>query len=236
MKTKSIWGIPPKRLYNLIKIAEKDFKKDYTACIVGCSDGKFLMPFARKGINVVGYDIDEIALYGGIKEFPIVNNKIKYQYSKNFVSVHYKLEKKRILGITERLQLENLQKYAFIEKRDFYKNVPTNKYNVVFTSCSLHYSINSDFTLKDKTKKLQSIVSKNGYLYMDYMMAIDENDYQTYPDYKFYRKNEILNYFDENWEIISFKENHNPTFEGAHVDCTKDHFHRFGYLLARRIR
>lgn len=236
MKTKSIWGLPPKRLYNLIRIAEKDFDKKFTACIVGCSDGKFLMPFARKQIRVTGYDIDDIALYGGIKDFPIVDKKVKYKYSKNFVSKKYELEEKRVYGITERLEKENLNKYANIEKRDFYKSVPKKKYDVVFTSCSLHYSVNSDFTLEDKTKKLQSIVSKNGYLYMDYMMAIDESDYENYPDYKFYRKNEILKYFDEDWEIISFKENHNPTFEGAHVDCTRDHFHRFGYLLARRIK
>lgn len=236
MKTKSIWGMPPKRLYKLIKIAEKDFGRNFEACIVGCSDGKFLMPFARKKIKVVGYDIDNIALYGGTKIFPIVDKKVKYEYSKNFVSKQYELEERRVYGITERLEIEGLTKYAKIEKRDFYKNVPNKKYDVVFTSCSLHYSVNKDFTLEEKTKKLQSIVSKDGYLYMDYMMAIDENDYDNYPEYKFYRKDEILNYFDDNWEIISFKENHGPTFEGAHVDCTRDHFHRFGYLLARRIK
>lgn len=236
MKTKSIWGMPPKRLYELIKIAEKDFGRNFEACIVGCSDGKFLMPFARKKIKVVGYDIDNIALYGGTKIFPIVDEKVKYEYSKNFVSKQYELEERRVYGITERLEIEGLTKYAKIEKRDFYKNVPNKKYDVVFTSCSLHYSVNKDFTLEEKTKKLQSIVSKDGYLYMDYMMAIEENDYENYPEYKFYRKDEILNYFDDNWEIISFKENHGPTFEGAHVDCLKDHFHRFGYLLARRIK
>lgn len=235
MLTKSIWGNPPDRLYNLIKRAKKDFGYDFTACIVGCSDGKFLMPFARKHIKITGYDIDKIALYGGVKEFPIIDKKLKYEYSKDFISKKYKLEEKRVYGIVERLKIENLEEYANIEFRDFYRNVPKKKFDVVFTSCSLHYSVNSDFTLENKTKKLQEIVNVHGYLYMDYMMAIDEYDYSNYPDYKFYRKNEILNYFDESWEIISFKENHNPTFEGAHVDCTRDHFHRFGYLLARRI-
>ena len=66
------------------------------------------------------------------------------------------------------------------------------------------------------------------------MMAIDEDDFNNYPLSKFYRKKEILQYFDENWEIISCRENNHPTFEGAHVDCVKDHFHRFGYVLARK--
>ena len=83
---------------------------------------------------------------------------------------------------------------------------------------------------------LTDIVLPKGYLYIDYMMAIDENDYETYPQEKFYRKGEIKNYFNSDWEIISYKENNYPTFEGAHVDCVRDHFHRFGYILARRIK
>lgn len=236
MKTKSIWGNPPKRLYKLLNMAKKEWDNNFTACIVGCSDGKFLMPFARAGINVTGYDIDKIALFGGVKDFPIVKEKIKYSYIPDFKSKEYLLESKRVLGITERLKLENIEQYATIELRDFYRNLPDKKFDVVFTSCSLHYSANKDFSLENKTKKLQKIVKKNGYLYMDYMMAINENDCDKYPKNKFYRKNEILSYFDNNWEILSFRENNNPTFEGAHVDCVVDHFHRWGYLLARRIK
>lgn len=236
MKTKSIWGNPPTRLYKLLNMAKKEWGQDFTACIVGCSDGKFLMPFAREGIKVTGYDIDDIALYGGNKEFPILNKKIKYKYTKNFKSKEFELETRRVLGVTERLKIEKLEKYANIEKRDFYRDQPNKKFDVVFTSCSLHYSANQDFTLEEKTKKLQDIVSKKGYLYIDYMMAIDEDDYTNYPAAKFYRKKEIINYFNEDWEIISYKENNLPSFEGAHVDCVKDHFHRFGYILARRVK
>lgn len=236
MKTKSIWGNPPTRLYKLINMAKKEWEQDFTACIVGCSDGKFLMPFARDKIKVTGYDIDDIALYGGNKDFPIVENKIKYPYSLDFKSKDFKLETRKVLGITERLKIENITEYANIEKRDFYKNPPLERFDVVFTSCSLHYSANQGFSLEDKTKKLQEIVLPNGYLYIDYMMAIDEDDYVNYPSSKFYRKNEILKYFNDDWKILSFRENRNPSFEGAHVDCVKDHFHRFGYILARRLK
>ena len=236
MKTKSIWGTPPTRLYKLINLADRTLKDQYTACIVGCSDGKFLLPFARRKISVTGYDIDDIALYGGIKSFPIVNEKIQYNYSKNFISQKYPLIERKVTGIIERLKLENLTEYAKIEKRDFYKNPPKAKFDVVFTSCSLHYSVNKVFTLKDKTKKLQNIVSLGGYLYIDYMMAIDEDDYVNYPAEKFYRKGEIKTYFDDTWKIISYKENNFPSFEGAHVDCVRDHFHRFGYILAKKVK
>lgn len=236
MRTKSIWGNPPTRLYKLIELADKNLKDNFSACIVGCSDGKFLMPFARKKINVTGYDIDDIALYGGVKTFPIVLEKVKYEYSKNFKSKEYELEDKKVLGVTERIKIEGIDKYVKIEKRDFYKNPPTEKFDVVFTSCSLHYTVNKNFSLEDKTKKLQQIVSLNGYLYIDYMMAIDEKDYENYPKEKFYRKGEIKKYFDDNWEIVSYRENNKPSFEGAHVDCVKDHFHKFGYILAKKVR
>lgn len=236
MKTKSIWGNPPKRLYKLMKMAEEKFNNDFTTCIVGCSDGKFLMPFARKGHLVIGYDIDDVALYGGEKIFPIVPTKRKYTYRKNFVSKKYKLESKRVFGVIERLEEEKIANNAIIEKRNFYKNVPNIKYDVVFTSCSLHYTINKDYSLKDKINKLQSIVAPKGLLYIDYMMAIDETDYTNYPKNKFFRKGEIKNYYGADWKILSIKENNQPSFEGAHVDCVTDHFHRWGYVLAERLK
>lgn len=234
MKTKSIWGAPPKRLYKLIKLAEENLEPNFKSCIVGCSDGKFLMPFARKKHFITGYDIDDIALFGGEKEFPIIEKKISHKYNKEFVSSDFNLETKRVVGLCERIEIEKLNKYTNIKKCDFYKNVPNEQYDVVFTSCSLHYSVNKDFTLEEKTKMLQNITKNNGYLYIDYMMAIDEKDYVNYPKNKFYRKGEIAKYFGPEWEILSYKENNNPSFEGAHVDCVKDHFHRFGYILAKK--
>ena len=236
MKTKSIWGNPPKRLYKLVKVVEELEKENKTVCIVGCSDGKFLMPFVRKGIFTVGYDIDEIALYGGKKLFPIKNDNKKYKYSKNFKSKEFELEERRVLGTTERLEIEGLTEYADVSICDFYKNTPDRQFDLVFTSCSLHYSKNAYCSLEEKVKKLQSVVAVGGYLYMDYMMAIDEKDYETYPESKFFRKREVLNYFGKDFEIISIKENDMISFEAAHVDCVRDHFHRFGYVFARRIK
>ena len=233
-RTKSIWGNPPKRLYNLINLAENNMGKNFNACIVGCSDGKFLFPFARKGIHVTGYEVDDTALYGGYKDFPIIKDKERFSYSEDFVSKQYDVENKYVYGIIERIQKEELANYVNIEKRDFYKNVPKTKFDIVFTSCSLHYSLNKEFTLKDKMKKLQSIVSDGGYLYVDYMMAIDENNLEKYPINKYFRKGEMKKYFDDSWKIISIIEKNEPTFERAHVERTIDHFHKFGYILAQK--
>ena len=236
MKTKSIWGQPPTRIYKLMNLAEKEFGKDYTVCIVGCSDGKFLMPFARNKIKVTGYDIDKIDLYGGVKEFPIRPGNPKFKYSPDFVSPKYELQPIDVLGVVKRVELEGLTKYAKIEERNFYKNPPKEKFDVVFTSCSLHYTINNVFTLQEKIDLLKGIVKKNGLLYIDYMMAIDENDFEKYPNYKFFRNGEALKFLGKDWEILSYYEQKNPVFEAGHVVTTEDHFHRFGYLLAKRIK
>ncbi len=236
MKTKSIWGNPPKRLYKLLNIIKSENRENPEVCIVGCSDGKFLMPFARAEIKVTGYDIDEIALYGGEKLFPVKEENKIYAYNAKFKSKDYPLEKRRVYGVCERLQLENLEAFANVKLLDFYRNPPNDKFDLVFTSCSLHYSKNAEFSLLDKVQKLGSIVKKGGYLYVDYMMAIDEDDYENYPDSKFFRKGQIKNMLSDSFEIISIKENSYPSFEGAHVDCVKDHFHRFGYIFARRIK
>ena len=227
MKTKSIWGRPPTRLYNLIKLAENTFDGNFTACVVGCSDGKFLFPFARKGHHVTGYEVDKSALYGGTKKFPVKRpNGIKIDH-----------QERTFPGVQERIQIERLEQVTNIEERNFYKNTPNKQFDVVFTSCSLHYTLNSGFTLEDKTKKLQNIVAPGGFLYIDYMMAIDDNDFELFPESKFYRTREIKNYFDSRqWRLISYRENKKPTLESAHVECPFDHYHRFGYICMQKIR
>ena len=234
MKTKSIWGQTPSRLYRLIKLANEKFKNEnWTACIVGCSDGKFLIPFARAHHKVVGYDIDTIDLFGGEKDFPIYEKRKNItKYDKNFKSPNYPLETRRVRGLQERIEIEKLDDYARIEERNFYENPPKEKFNVVFTSCSLHYTINNKFSLQDKINKLKNIVENGGILYIDYMMALEEEDFESFPNYKFFRNGEAAKFLGNDWKIISNYEQKKPVFEAAHVVTSYDHFHRFGYLLA----
>lgn len=215
MKTKSIWGKTPTRLYKLIKLADETIQnKDWNACIVGCSDGKFLIPFARAHHKVVGYDIDTIDLYGGEKDFPIYEKrKIKPKYSKDFTSPNYPLERRKVRGLDERIRIEQLENYAEIEERNFYENPPKRKFDVVFTSCSLHYTINNKFSLQEQIDKLKNMVNKGGILYIDYMMALEEDDYESYPNYKFFRNGEAAKYLGEGWKIISYYEQKQPVFE-----------------------
>src|SRR5258705_13831045 len=69
--TSSLWGKPPSRYYALLRRAESSKRggRPHLA-VLGCSDGKFVLPAARRGFTVMALDVDEIALYGGTKIGP----------------------------------------------------------------------------------------------------------------------------------------------------------------------
>lgn len=67
MKTKSIWGTSPTRIYKFKELINLKIGNKASICIVGASDGKFVMPFLRSGFSVTAYDIDEVVVYGGKK-------------------------------------------------------------------------------------------------------------------------------------------------------------------------
>ena len=84
MKTKSVWGESPSRLYRFKNLIEKRFGESASVCIVGACDGKFVMPFLRSGMAVTAYELDEVAIYGGKKEFPVPRANIqKLEYIHN---------------------------------------------------------------------------------------------------------------------------------------------------------
>ena len=70
-RTKSLWGNPLSRYYNFLKRVENEFQSSaLSLSVLGCSDGKFVLPAARKGYKVLAVDIDEIAIKGGTKTGP----------------------------------------------------------------------------------------------------------------------------------------------------------------------
>lgn len=237
MKTKSVWGKPPDRIYKLTSIVNEKFKNP-RVCIVGCSDGKFVLPFARKNIKVVGYDIDSIAIYGGVKRFPISREVVR----KKFVSYEEMMNEKfvdscgkEVIGLLNRLEIENVSNIVEIRNEDFYGQQKNEEFDLVFTSCSLHYKNNLKYGIDRVVKRLKESVKLGGYIYIDYMMPL--RDSYDFMSELFLRTGQMKKYFkNDEWDIISYREQKNPVFEAAHVDCLRDHFHRFGYFFARRIK
>ena len=233
MKTSSCWGTPCSRVYRFIQKYGHDVNSIY---VVGCSDGKYVFPFLRKGYDVTATDMDSIALYGGEKERPVFRTyipTIKYQHHEcepEFIQLPS--EKINILGLAQRAQIEKLDNNLHIIENDAYHNPINQKFDVVFTSCSIHYKSNRDLSLEHIISILKNSVNKNGFLFIDYMMPLEES--HIWKTELMPRNGQIKKLFLDGWDIKYIYEMKKPIFEAAHVDRPEDHFHRFGYLLAQK--
>lgn len=236
MKTKSLWGNPPKRLYKFIKDIQDKYGKDAEVCVIGGSDGKFVLPMLRAGLRVTAIEFDKIALYGGIKEVPVdrdVVEKKKYEHiteKTKYTKVPCKLIKVR--GLLERVELENLGDRFELVDTDFYHNGLNKKFDAVFTSCSIQYKSNRDMRLDEAVGRIQDIVKDGGLCYFDYMMPLE--DAHEWKSELFARTGEMRKLFKENWRVLHNYEQRTPVFEAAHVDRPEDHYHRFGYIMAEK--
>ena len=68
MRTASLWGKPPSRFYRFLrKVSSLTCDSSPSLAVLGCADGKFVLPAARRGFNVLAIDVDHVALYGGLK-------------------------------------------------------------------------------------------------------------------------------------------------------------------------
>lgn len=233
MKTTSCWGNPPSRLYHFINRLPPHIND---VCIVGCSDGKFVFPFLRKGYRVTAIDIDKTALYGGMKQRPIERKKIEVlKYVSSNTRPQYDqlpTEAIQIDGLWKRCKKEHLTSNLNIIETDFYRNPPNKSFDVLFTSCSLQYKTNRSIPLEYIMNTLKNHVEIGGFLYMDYMMPLE--DTHDWKSDHFFRSGQIKQYFSNGWKILYNREMHHPIFEAAHIDRPEDHFHRFGYILARK--
>lgn len=239
MRTKSIWGNPPSRLYRFKRMLQAKFGTDGKVCVVGASDGKFVFPFLRSGFAVTAYEVDDIAVFGGEKEFPIARKDIpvqKYVPNPNHNPIYQKVpsEMRHIQGLKLRAELEHLDQRLTIRIKNFYKDPPSEKYEAIFTSCSIPYECNFDIPVADIMRALMDTVSKGGYLYMDYMLPL-EDCHEWRPEH-YLRRGTVKKYLSNgDWKVIHLQEMSKPIFEAAHADRPNDHFHRFGYVLAERV-
>ena len=131
MRTSSLWGKPPTRYYKFIRRVEGEFPSvPLRVAILGCSDGKFVLPAARQGHYVLAMDIDEIALFGGTKLGPTG-------------AVH-------MLGLRERLRAEHLSHLVSIVHGDFVEYRSKKRFHAVFTSGAVQYSRNAPRPIGDR--------------------------------------------------------------------------------------
>lgn len=190
-KTKSLFGEIPsfyqKRVLNWKR--RKNIEKD-TFLIVDGLDGKFGMCPLRNNINVTIFEQNNLFIDGGRIEVPV---KIKDEY--------IFLERK-INGIKDRVEIEVLNKMPDIINMNFYEVDNYEQYSYVVASKSLSRIENSKYSMDYKINKLKNSVNQNGYLYLEYYVALN-NDEELYPSNLYLKKEEILKYFPKDeWTIL----------------------------------
>src|SRR5262249_47614938 len=138
-KTTSLWGRPPSRYYALLRRAESSRPASRLhLAVLGCSDGKFVLPAARRGFTVLAVDVDEIALFGGTKIGPDGPTYMP--------------------GLRARLESEGLSRLVEIVHADLAECEPRRPSDVVITSGALQYSRNMKHSMDEMMKRVQSHV------------------------------------------------------------------------------
>jgi len=208
MLTSSAWGKPPTRLYRLLgRVQARGGTK---VAIIGCSDGRFVLPFARRGLEVTAIDVDPVALWGGTKNFPD--------------------GPRHVLGLANRLRRENLEGYVDIRQMDLAHLGDDPTHDLVFTSGSLHYSRNHKVPLQHLLGRLIAQASSGGLIYIDYMLPLEPRHFSAEH---YIKRGQLRQMLQELGCKTIYEHYSGIILERAHVDNPADHYHSLGYLLAR---
>jgi hypothetical protein len=212
MKTASLWGGPPSRYYRFLKHLKDRFPDAprLTLAVIGCADGKFVLPAARMGMHVIAMDADEIALSGGDKDGV------------------------RMPGLRQRLRSEGLAGQVNVICDDLMNADADPRAHGVLTSGALQYSRNLPHRLEDMVQRVTDHALVSGLLYIDYMLPY-EDKYKgrpICPEAGWWK-----NYFRsrDDWEVI-YNRVLPPVIDRAHIEYPVDHFHQWGHLMAQRLK
>lgn len=189
--------------------------KNRKVLIVDGLDGWNALCFAFKEHHVTIYEPIHYFVHGGV----VIDHEIKY----------------KIHGLNKRVNGYKLNKRVSCIEENYYENTPIRRYDLVYANRTLSRDCNAHISIKDKIKTLISSVNEQGELYLVYLLAIDEDDYETYPANQYPRTGEVPMYFDnENWEVIMIRERSKVRLEKGHFGNPKDHYHKYGYIHVRR--
>jgi len=183
------------------------------SCVLGCSDGKFVIPLAAAGSTVTCVDIDPIMLWGG--------------------AVVDRGKPDRVVGLKANLEAEGLADRATIIRADFLDWRPdVADFDYVVTSGSWAYNRNLTAGLAGVVGSMTSLVGVGGYYFADYLLphTSAERENPLYPDIE-----ELARLFPaDSWRTVN---NDDVGLVGeAHYPDEYWHYHRYGALLVQRLR
>jgi len=120
--------------------------------VLGCADGKFVLPAARRGFSVLAVDVDHVALYGGPK--PGIGGLVSMP------------------GLVSRLGTEGLVRRVDVVCADF-ATVTPRPMDSVFISGAIQHSRNLPRTAEELLNAALGFVRPGGLFYLDYMLPYE---------------------------------------------------------------
>lgn len=209
LKTESMWRRPNRSYYRFLNILSSSGLPQ-TLCVLGCSDGKFVMPAARRGFQVLAIDIDSVALYGG--EMDLFGEKVFNA------------------GMQRQLEIKSLVDKVEIVNQSYLEYLAIQTYSGVFTSGSIHYAENAGYPLEQVIGKIQGFVSPGGLLFHEYIHSSEsDND----PNRHFLDKAEMASFFlNPQWTTIKHRKKQYT--EGPNPRNNQEHKIVWGSILAKR--
>jgi hypothetical protein len=184
----------------------------HTVAVVGASDGKFVLPLARRGLHVVALERNPLAINGGPVILPGQGPAT-------------------MPGLRKRLAEEGLAKRVQIVEADLLHLVTEPPpADAVWTSCSWHYTANHARPLADFINAMTGLCPRAGaVLGAEYMLPVQPHhlNIEHYPE-----QGEVRRFF-RGWAIDW--ETYTPPFiEAPHVEQLSAHSHRMGLIIATR--
>jgi cyclopropane fatty-acyl-phospholipid synthase-like methyltransferase len=122
--------------------------------VLGCSDGKYVLPAARRGIEVIAVDIDEVSLFGGTK------------VGVDGSDVH-------MPGLVWRLAVEGLGDRVTVVHDDLATVRLDPPCDLVFISGAIQYAVNLRHSMTDLIGNVQACVAPGGRLFVEYMLPVE---------------------------------------------------------------
>ncbi|WP_432013505.1 SAM-dependent methyltransferase [Streptomyces cucumeris] len=210
MQTESLWENTLTFFPQFLATLRERVAADATVAVVGASDGKFVLPLAAAGYDVVAIERDAVALHGGDVHLPGDSQA-------------------HALGLIDRLKLEELHDRVQIVEDDFLDGEPLSlQCEAVWTSCSWHYSANHHRPLAEFVDRMKRLVRQDGVFGAEFMMPVESRhhmiEHYTSPE-------RLRHHFLGDWEVLLTLRTNEFT-ERPHIGRLRDHTHRMGMLMA----
>lgn len=182
-----------------------------TLHVIGCADGKFVLPAARRDWQVHAVDVDPRMIFG-----------CDADRSAGIAAP--------VLGLRRRLEAERLTGNVFVHAADF-MTLDLPPADALWTSGSLQYSSNSGYGIAELSEGLRRALRRGGEAYIEYMLP-DEPKLRgrpNCPEEDWWRSE----FPSSGWEVLSHVTLRDRN-EAGHPYAPRPHAHSWGRVLARK--